>query len=100
MGVGELTAQRLDAFPELRRPLRGDPDVAEGRAELVGRVGRDGLGGGDGQGVGAHRRSCVARLADDLDVEHAGRPAVVPLVDGADPPGAHDAQQAGVHAGR
>ena len=57
----------------------------------------DRLGRGDGQSVVAHWGApSVPDPADDPDVEHAGRPAVVPLVDGPDPPGAHDAQHPGV----
>ena len=64
--------------------------------QLVGRVGRSGLCRRLCEPVDCGRDLLVFGTVEHADVERAGDPAVVPLFDRPDPPGAHHAQQAGV----
>jgi hypothetical protein len=70
--------------------------VHEQATQVVGGVGRGGLGGGLGEPVHGGHDLLVLRTVQRTDVVHAGDPAVVPLLDRPHPSGSHHAQQAGV----
>jgi hypothetical protein len=95
--LGELLGECHGAIPEFRGAVAGDPSVANDRPEVVGLVGRDGLGRGNGKSVGVDSQRRVARAVHHPHHEQARRATVVPLVDGAHPSGTDDPKHARFH---
>ncbi len=81
--LGGFPREPEHALPELGRPLGRNACVAENRAQVVGLVRRDRLRRSDREGVGVHLGRVLAGAVHHADVERAGGPAVVALVDHA-----------------
>jgi hypothetical protein len=70
--------------------------VHERAAQVVGRVGRGGLGRRLRESVDGGHDLLVLVAVEPADVDGPGDPPVVTLLDRPHPPGAHDPQQRGV----
>jgi hypothetical protein len=94
--LGEPAGDLLYLRPEVPHIFDRDARVHEQAAKLVGDVGRSGLGGRLGEPVDRGHDLLVLGAVEHADVERAGDPAVEPLLDRPNPPGAHHAEEAGV----